>query len=153
MLASLVPGQDADLAYEWLAQLPFVEPRSDGLSLHDAVQSAIAGSLRTGDPSRYRVLRLAAWRQLRSELRTAPRSDLWRLTADLLFLIENPILREGFFPSSNVSTVVEPSHPSDFPDIRASVDRHACREAAQSIEQLWHQLPEILSPFARRIRL
>ena len=36
-------------------------------------------------------------------------AEPWRYTADLLFLLENPVLREGFFPSGAQPLAVEPS--------------------------------------------
>ena len=40
--------------------------------------------------------RRAAWRELRDEVRDAPPTELWRYTADMLYLIENPVVREAF---------------------------------------------------------
>lgn len=45
-----------------------------------------------------RGYRQAAWHQLRDEVRTTSHADLWRYTADLLYLIENPVVREARSP-------------------------------------------------------
>jgi len=84
---------------ERLGALPFVEFGREGLFIHEAVRSAIDGSLAARDPDTRREYRRAAWAYLQSRLQRANGSETWRDTADLLFLLENPVLREGFFPS------------------------------------------------------
>src|SRR3982750_1929381 len=83
---------------ERLAALPFVELGREGLFIHDAVRSAVATSLAARDPDSHREYRRAAWTYLRDRSRPVYPADMWRHTADLLFLLENPVLREGFFP-------------------------------------------------------
>ena len=58
---------------------------------------------------RHRAYRRAAWRQLRAEVRDAAPTELWRYTADMLYLIDNPVLREAFFPSGAQPLAVEPA--------------------------------------------
>src|SRR5215510_11925083 len=77
-----------------LRRPPFVEFGPDGLVLHDTVREVVSALLRVNNPPAYRAHKIAAWRQLRRELRNAPPADLWRYTADLLYLIENPAVRE-----------------------------------------------------------
>jgi hypothetical protein len=88
LLGAQLPDVIPHDAYDMLRPLPFVEFGPDGLVLHDAVREVVAALLRVNDPPTYRAHRIAAWRQLRRELRTAPPGDLWRYTADLLYLIE-----------------------------------------------------------------
>ncbi len=121
MLPTIAP-QDA---IEKLRTLPFVETGQDGLVLHDAVQQAIAGALKSADPERYRGYRRAAWRQLREESADAGTPDLWRYTADTLYLIENPVCREAFFPTGAQLFTVEPA---------ASEHETAVREIAEATE-------------------
>ena len=83
-----------------LQALPFVESASDGLVIHDAVQQAIATSFKAAEPEQFRDYRIAAWKYLRSALFKAVDDDVWRYTADLLYLIGQPIVREAFFPSN-----------------------------------------------------
>ena len=52
---------------------------------------------------------------------------MWRYTADLLFILENPAVREAFFPTSEHRYFVEPARPGDWPAIRG--DRDAARAA------------------------
>lgn len=115
-------GEVADGAMEALSAMSFVDVTSEGLRLHDAVHAAVSGRLRAVEPERFRELRGAAWRHLQRETRRAGASELHRLTADLLFLIDNPVVREAMFPTTAHSYSVEPSRPED---------HHALRE-------LWH---------------
>jgi hypothetical protein len=72
LLGALLPDVPPNDAYDMLRPLPFVEFGPDGLVLHDTVREVVAALLRINDPPAYRAHRIAAWRQLRRELRTAP---------------------------------------------------------------------------------
>ncbi len=109
MLANAAPRD----VYERLSALPIMESGRDGLNMHDAVRKAVAASLKASDPARYQDYRRAAWRQLRSEVRTAAIADLWRYTADMLYMIEHPVVREAFFPSGDQRLAVEPARSED----------------------------------------
>jgi hypothetical protein len=132
-------------AVEALSELPFVEPRADGLVVHDAVRAAIAANLRGTDPERYRAYRRAAWRQLREEVRQASEAELWRYTADMLFIIENPIVREAFFPSAMQPLAVEAARPADAAAIERIVRRHEGPEEGALIAAWWAESPESFS--------
>ncbi len=145
LLAAMCPDCADDDAVERLSSLPLVERRRDGLRMHDAVHEAIAATLSAADPSRHRAYRQAAWHQLRREVRTASRADLWRYTADLLYLIENPVVREAFFPSGAQQLAVEPATPSDGPSIRSIAENHEPPAAAELIGAWWDRLPASFS--------
>ena len=132
-------------AVEALSELPFVEPRADGLVVHDAVRSAIAATLRGTDPGRHRAYRRAAWRQLREEVRHASEAELWRYTADMLFIIENPIVREAFFPSVMQPLAVEAARPEDAQAIERIVSRHEGPEEGALIAAWWNEAPQTFS--------
>lgn len=138
LLAVVLPDVPPAEALDRLRDLPFVETRQDGLGLHDAVQASVAAFLRATDPTRHRALRRAAWRQLRDEVREAPATDLWRYTADMLYLIENPVIREAFFPSGGQPLAVEPTRPADLPTIELIARRHDGDEGARALLE-WHR--------------
>ena len=98
LLDAMLPDLDTSQALQALEELPFVDIAADGLALHEALQQTIAARLRALEPSRYLELRRRAWAHLRDELRTAPRSQLWRQTADMIYLVEHPEVREAHFP-------------------------------------------------------
>jgi hypothetical protein len=141
LLRAALPDLAPQDAFERLRALPFVEASRDGLILHDAVQPVICAALRAADPTAYASHRRAAWRQLRSELRTAGGPDLWRYTADMLYLIENPVVREAFFPSGGSHFAVEAARPEDARAIHEIVEQHDGPEAARILARWWARAP------------
>jgi hypothetical protein len=139
LLAALLPDAAPQDAYERLQALPFVESASDGLVIHDAVQQAIAASLLAADPDRYRTYRHAAWQHLRCELRNAIKRDIWRFSADLLYLVEKPLVHEAFFPSNLQPYAVEIARPEDGPAIQEVVERHEGSHGARIMMNWWRQ--------------
>jgi AAA ATPase domain len=136
---------EEDESFELLAELPFVEPRADGLVIHDAVRDAVAAVLRGTDPERYRAYRREAWRQLRAEVGQASQAELWRYTADMLYIIENPIVREAFFPSAMQPLAVEVARPGDETAILVIAKRHEGEEAVRLLRAWWDEAPQAFS--------
>jgi ATP/maltotriose-dependent transcriptional regulator MalT len=101
LLAAMLPDAAPQDALERLRTLPFVEVGNDGLIVHETVREVVAAFLRSSDPDRSRRYRIAAWRQLREEVTRAPPEEMWRYTADLLYILENPMIREAFFPTTD----------------------------------------------------
>ena len=139
LLRALAP--EAEHRWEALRKLAFVDTWRDGLRVHDAVREALARTLRASDPERSLECRRAAWNQLRRELTSAPRSELWRYTADMLYLIENPVVREAFFSSGHQELAVEPAQADDIGRIRRIVKSHEGREAAAIVDRWWELQP------------
>jgi hypothetical protein len=142
LLHALLPETPPRDTIERLAALPFVEPGREGLFIHDAVRSAIASSLATRDPDAHREYRRAAWAFLQNRLRVAHgKTEPWRYTADLLFLIQNPVLREGFFPSGPQPLAVEPATPEDEPAVHQIVSKTAAAER-EALFAWWRYHPD-----------
>ena len=135
LLQAMLPDEDPADLFARLRALPFVELGAGGLLVHDAVRAATSALLHAADPARHRAHRRAAWTRLRAELRTAGRSDLWRYTADMLYLVENPIVRSAFFPSGSDELVIEPARPDDAAAILAMTPD-------AFLEAWWRQAPE-----------
>jgi hypothetical protein len=142
LLARMVPDAAPIDAFDRLRELPFVDVVQDGLALHETMQQAVSTVLRATDPQRYRRLRRAAWRQLNEEVAEASRSELWRYTADMLYLIENPIIREGFFPSDPHHYVMDDAALADCGAVFEIADRFLPARAAQSVRMWWERLPQ-----------
>ncbi|MCP9487588.1 MAG: winged helix-turn-helix domain-containing protein [Gaiellaceae bacterium MAG52_C11] len=132
-------------ALRLLLDLPFVDASRDGIVVHDAVRDAIADYVRSTNPVQHRRYRRAAWRELRSEVRVAPPADLWRYTADMLYLIDNPVVREAFFPSGSQPLAVEPARPDDSAAMEAIAARHEGPEAAGLLHRWRKDSPESFS--------
>jgi hypothetical protein len=141
LLGAMLPDAAPQDAYDRLLALPFVEHASDGLIVHDAVQQAISTALHAADPDKVRTLKRAAWQQLRREMRSAAKEELWRYTADLLYQVETPIVREAFFPSNLQPYAVEPARPDDGPAIQTITERHEGPRAAAILRDWWARAP------------
>jgi DNA-binding response OmpR family regulator len=121
LLAAMLPDEPATEAFARLRELPFVELTAGGLLVHDTVREATAAVLRAADPQKYWRLRAAAWSCLRAELRGAPRRELPRYTADLLYLIEEEGVRRAFFPAAAGEQSVRRAGAADLPAMEALV--------------------------------
>ena len=142
LLAAMLPDVAPQDAFERLRALPFVEVSHDGLVLHDTVRETVAAFLRSSDPDRSRRYRAAAWRQLREEVARASTQEMWRYTADLLYILQNPIVREAFFPTTEHMYSVEDSRPDDGPAIVDIIRRYEPPASAAVLEAWWQGVPE-----------
>ena len=138
LLDVMVP--DASDRFDALLGLPFVTRGRDGLIVHDVIRELLAVELRAADPVRHRRLRTAAWRHLRAELEAAAEHDLWRYTADMLYLVDNPAVRDAFFPASSPRYSIEPAGERDWPAIEAIGGRH--EPAPGAVRAWWDFVPE-----------
>jgi hypothetical protein len=145
LLRAMLPTVAPQDAVEKLRALPFVEPGCDGLVLHQAVQEAVSAALKSADPERYRNHRRAAWRQLQEEGAQAGTSELWRYTADTLYLIENPVCREAFFPTGAPLFTLEPAGPGHGEDIRTIVQHVEPAASSSLLQSWWTEAPESFS--------
>jgi hypothetical protein len=141
LLAAMLPESDSHVVYDRLSELAFVESRRDGLRLIDAVHDALSDVLHAADPSRCLDYRRHAWQQLSTEVRGAGITELWRYTADMLYLIENPVTREAFFPSGTHGYAVEPARPEDGPAIHAITAAHEGPQETALLDTWWANLP------------
>ena len=150
LLAAMTGETDGDEALRRLLELPFVDGGRDGLIVHESVRDAVAGFLRATNPTRYRGDRRAAWRELRAEIREAGPTELWRYTADMLYLIDNPVVREAFFPTGTQPLSVEPAEARDGPAVSAIARAHEGPAAAALIERWQEQAPQQFSVVRER---
>jgi hypothetical protein len=145
LLRAMLPDTAPQDIFSRLRSLPFVHIDVDGLHIHDSVKQVVAAALRSTDPTKYRDYRRAAWSQLRTELATAPAADLWRYTADMLYLLENPAIREAFFPTGAHVYSVEPARLQDAEAIRVICQQHEGTESVSLICEWWAVAPETFS--------
>jgi hypothetical protein len=137
LLRAVLPNLDADETYERLRALPFVEAGRDGLIIHDVVRQALAADLLAADPAAYRAYRRAVWASLCTDVQQAMRTELWRYTADMLYLLEAPALREVFFPTDSTWFAIEPARADDWAAIMAISSRHDGPEATTLLASWW----------------
>jgi hypothetical protein len=139
LLGAVLPS--ADGAFERLRALPFVELGREGLVVHDTVRECVAALLRATDPVRHREYRRAAWRQIRSELDGTAGAARWSSLADMIHLVDEPLVREAFFPSSVQHYAVETARPDDRDAILEIVARHETVDQRSLIREWWDALP------------
>jgi hypothetical protein len=144
LLRAVLPEPPQEI-FARLKSLPFVNIDVDGLHIHDAVKEVLATTLRAADPRKYREYRRAAWSQLRAELASAPVKDFWRYTADMLYLLENPGIRDAFFPSGGQIYRLEPARAQDSTEICAIAMRHEGAEAVECLQLWWGEWPASFS--------
>ena len=141
LLGALLPGEPPQAAFERLRALPFVELGREGLVVHDTVREAVAALLQATDPLRRRGYRAAAWRQIRRELASAAGPARWASTADMIHLVEEPLVREAFFPSAVQHYAVETARPEDAAGIERIAARHEPPEEVALVRAWWEELP------------
>jgi hypothetical protein len=141
VLVAMLGENRADEALDELRRLAVVDATPDGLRLHDSVHLVIAERLRAIDPPRFRHYRSAAWRHLQSETRAVGRHELARSTADVLFLIDNPVVREAFFPTTAHAHSVELSKPTDAEALRSLWHEHDAADSAAILDHWLERLP------------
>ncbi|KRT66015.1 MAG: hypothetical protein A2Z36_01680 [Chloroflexi bacterium RBG_19FT_COMBO_48_23] len=137
VLRALLAVYDVREIFDKLQNLPFMNSTGEGLILHDIVRDTIANNLSRRDPERYRTYRTRAWRYFTSESYKVEARNLWQYTADLLYLIQNPNVREAFFPKGASDYTVEPATAGDAEDIRDIAITTEPEEAARFIKGWW----------------
>src|SRR5215467_13227665 len=142
LLAAMLPHIPADEALDRLRALPFVSAGPHGLVVHDAVRGPVTAALKSRDPARYQAYRRAASQVVGDQYRQAPRSDHWRCTADVLYLLENQNLREGFFPTTESTVSIEPARVDDWTSISAIIHKFDGPQSRQAEEQWWRYHPD-----------
>jgi hypothetical protein len=63
----------------------------------------------------------------------------------MLYLIENPVVREAFFPGGAQPLAVEPARPDDGPAIRLIAERHDGIDGAAPLLAWWDRVPRTFS--------
>ncbi len=123
---------------EAIEALPFAKRDAEGIYIAEPVRRAIVDWLSGVEPERYQLWRKTAADWIVSRLRAAGRSGRWRHMADLLHLLEQPALRNAFFPPEEEAPPVEPARPDDFDQIFEIVGRGNGPEESACME-LWAQ--------------
>jgi hypothetical protein len=118
LLAAMLPDEPAETSFARLRHLSFVRLDGDGLDLDDTVREVIRTLLHAADPAAEIAYRRRAWQELRRELRDDEAQRRWRPTADLLYLVESPIVHDAFFPGGADAHLVEQAGPDDHEAIR-----------------------------------
>jgi hypothetical protein len=141
LVQAMLPDIPPEDALARLRALPFVRPTAQGLVVDDAVRAALDRALAATDPRLRADHRRAAAAAVARQVHAAPRAELWRTTADVLYLLENPDLREAFFPRRASSISIEPATEADGPALRAIIARYEGADAAAAFAPTWRHQP------------
>jgi len=140
-LAAVLEHDDAPAEQSWVAlrDLPFATVRPDGVELQAVVQDVMVTRLELRDPARARELRRRA---ARAALATVQQAPGWAATADLLHLVQNPVVRSAFLPPAGVQHPVETATAADIPDVLAVAERHIGADERVRLERWWRHHPD-----------
>jgi DNA-binding CsgD family transcriptional regulator len=145
LLAAVLAGhttRSIDDAWKAMRDLPFVRVQAWGLELQPVVQEVAAASLELREPGRTRQLRRQAAAAAFAEIQRAPG---WDATADLLHLVQNPVIRRAFAPPPGLEHPVEIARPDDATEIDLLVARTDGDQTAQILRRWWAAHPEAFS--------
>jgi DNA-binding NtrC family response regulator len=131
---------EEEIIYE-LANLPFTTITSEGYLMHDIVRETLSKNLRFTDPEKYKKFKRNAWLYLIKKAQVKDREELWKSTADLLYLIENPAVRDAFFPRGFINLTVEMAEDKDEKTIMKLAKQNEPAEGARIIKYWWENYP------------
>lgn len=116
-LRYLEKNTDLKIPIDELVELPFLELTTEGYRIHQLIRESIAVDLKIRDQIKFNKLKKLAFQYYVDISKNLKNRKLWQLTADLLYLIENPVVRNAFFPPGSSEFVVEKAIETDFDDI------------------------------------
>ncbi|NRA56181.1 MAG: winged helix-turn-helix domain-containing protein [Gammaproteobacteria bacterium] len=144
VLAGMLGDQYHRELYQQLTKINFVECRSDGLSLHNVLKKALAVSLEAREPAKYSQLRQDAWRVLRCEMKNVINHNLWRYTADIIYLVNNWVISDAFFPPNDSREYsVEPARVGDIHAILEIAQLYEPQTMLEVYKLWWQHAPEV----------
>ena len=133
-LGAVVDGRDVDEAWRTIQRLPFTTTTAAGLELSGVAAPVLLEALELRDPLRVRGLRARAARAIVESL--AVGLD-WQSTADLLHLVQNPLIRNAYAPTGMLQHPVERARADDRDEIVAIARRFTGDDSAQLTARWW----------------
>jgi DNA-binding CsgD family transcriptional regulator len=134
LLAAVVDSHDAEEAWRTLRGLPFTTTTAAGLELSGVAAPVLLEALELRDPLRVRGLRARAARAIMDSV--AVGLD-WQSTADLLHLVQNPLIRNAYAPPGMLQHPVERAHAEDRDEIIAIARRFTGEDSARLAARWW----------------
>jgi hypothetical protein len=112
LLAAMLESPSTREEFNAIRSLPFISALHDGLVLHDVMRDTISYGLAQRDPVRHGRYRLRACQYLGDSARRSAKS-VWQYTADLLYLVQNPLVHNAFFRTGAMDVSLAPAIPAD----------------------------------------
>jgi len=134
LLAAVVDEPDVEHAWRTLRGLPFTVTTAAGVELSGLAAPVLLEALELRDPARVRTLRTRAARSILDSLAHGPD---WQSTADLLHLVQNPLIRNAYAPPGMLQHPAEQARGEDHDDIVAIAREFAGEESARLAERWW----------------
>jgi hypothetical protein len=141
LLSHIFPRMNVADVYDQLGQLPFVEKRADGLKLHQVISGAILSTMESEDPDNVLQRRRTVWQYLRARDLNSGQLPTWRSTANMVYLLHNPVVREAFFPTGAPPRYIENARPDDLGDLLVIAENHDSAEMTRTVALWWKYLP------------
>jgi DNA-binding CsgD family transcriptional regulator len=140
VLATLCQLGENEVRAAWrhIAGLPFVAVYEDGLRMQPVVQDVVASSFELRDPVLVRSLRRRAAALALDSIGKAPD---WAATADLLHLVQNPVVRDAFVPPAGAQHPVEVARADDQDPVLQIVRRYCGRGEVRMVDAWWRSHP------------
>jgi DNA-binding CsgD family transcriptional regulator len=108
------------------------------MEIQSTARQAIAGALEIRDPARVRQLRRRA---AAAAFRDVERGPSWEATADLLYLVQNPAIRNSYLPPVDQQHPVEPAAADDRSAVLTIAARYDGHAGAALLDEWWHAHP------------
>ena len=134
LLAAVIDEPDVEQAWRILRGLPFTVTTAAGVELSGLAAPVVLEALELRDPARVRTLRVRAARAILDSLAHGPD---WESTADLLHLVQNPLIRNAYAPPGMLQHPAEQARSEDHDEIVAIARRFAGEESARLVERWW----------------
>ena len=134
LLDAVVDEPDVEQAWRTLRGLPFTATTAAGVELSGLAAPVLLEGLELRDPARVRTLRTRAARAILDSLAHGPD---WESTADLLHLVQNPLIRNAYAPPGMLQHPVEQARSEDHDEIVGIARRFAGEESARLAERWW----------------
>ena len=134
LLAAVLDEPDVEQAWRTLCALPITTTTAAGVELSGVAAPVLLEALELRDPARVRTLRTRAARAILESLAQGPD---WEGTADLLHLVQNPLIRNAYAPPEMLQHPAEQARSEDHDQIVAIAHRFAGQESAGLVERWW----------------
>ena len=134
LLAAVVDEPDVEQAWHTLRGLPFTVTTAAGVEFAGPAAPVFLEALELRDPARVRMLRTRAARAVLDSLAHDPE---WQSTADLLHLVQNPLIRNAYAPPELLQHPAEQARSEDHDEILAIARRFAGEGSARLADRWW----------------
>lgn len=139
LAAVLDDGVDVEAAWALLRGLPFTAVTPAGLELHGVARDVVSEGVELRDPVGVGSLRARAAAALLSAAADAPD---WHTTADLIHLVQNPLIRNAYLPPAGLQHPVEAAEPEDLDRLLDIAARWEGAGSRDVLARWWDLRPE-----------